>query len=164
MPARELAPRPRAQAPALPCAEGLPALAPPARAQTGAGTRVREEKARRKGATASWNTFPCLERKRSEERERGKKESELEPHGCLLPAAPPSLPRSLAPSLPAFGVSSGARRPAESGSRWARLHLGARARAQGVGARRGGAAARGLGVELILCGRALATPRLRAEG
>lgn len=89
---RKPAPRP-----APPGADGLPALAPPARAGTGAGTRVREGNARRKGATASWNTFPCLERKRSEERERGKK-IQLEPHGCLLPQP---LPRSLAvPSFP----------------------------------------------------------------
>lgn len=95
-----------------PRAEGLPVLAPPACTRTGAGTRVSEEKTRWKNATASWNTFPCLERKRSEEREgKKKKKSELEPHGCLPPAAPPSLARSLAapspPALRARGAPAG---------------------------------------------------------
>lgn len=45
-----------------PRSEGLPVLAPPARTRTGAGTRVSEEKTRRKNATASWNTFPRARR------------------------------------------------------------------------------------------------------
>lgn len=57
--------------PPPPGAEGASSARPAARAQTGAGTRVGEGRARRKDATASRNTFPCLERKRSEEREKG---------------------------------------------------------------------------------------------
>lgn len=68
---RALAPRPGPLRAALRGHRGLLALAPPARAGTGAGPWVREEKARRQGATASWNTFPCLERKPTGE--RGKK-------------------------------------------------------------------------------------------
>ena len=48
--------------------------------------------------------FPVWKEKGvKKERGKKKKKSELEPHGCLPPAAPPSLARSLAaPSLPAL--------------------------------------------------------------
>lgn len=104
---RALAPRPGPLRAALRGHGGLLALAPPARAGTGAGPGVREEKARRQGATASWNTFPCLERKPTGE--RGKKMSWNHTAASYRsPSLHPS-PRppfsSLPPSLSAFGVS-----------------------------------------------------------
>lgn len=119
-------------------AEGLPALALPAGTRTGAGTRVSEEKARQKDPTASWNTFPCLERKRSEEREGGKNRVSwnhmVASHRQPLP---PSLARSLARSLlpPSQRSGRAGRRPGSRGGR-------ARGAPPAAGGRRGDAAAR----------------------
>ena len=100
-----------------PRSEGLPVLAPPACTRTGAGTRVSEEKTRRKNATASWNTFPCLERKRSEEREGEKKKRVSWNHMVASHRQP--LPRSLARSLlpPSQRSWRAGRRPGSRGGR-----------------------------------------------